>query len=139
MTENRQSVEQAVPAAWESVLTQMSEEFAAQEATAQMQTMRKMIAFVEARAAACYRLKIDHARRKIATRGAKRVGSLRWLYHFEQADRVLEATQTYLEMLTVLEKPSVQKDLSQEEFTRLVDQLTEECLFVIDNPDIWPS
>ena len=136
MTEN---TKQTIPAAWGSVLTQMCEDYAAQEAAAQVEEMRQMSAFVNARAATCYRLKIEHARSKIAQSGAKRVSSLRWRYQFDAADQVLEATQVYLAILSVLEKPEVQDDLTQEEFHRLVDQLTQECLFVIETPVIWPS
>ena len=138
MTENRQGAEQTVPAAWENALAQMSEEWAAKESAAQVREMQQMSAFVEARAADCYRLKIDHARSRIAEKSAKRAKKLRWWGEFDPADCVLEATQVYLKMLAILDRPDVQDDLSQEGFIRLVDQLTEECLFVIDNPDVWP-
>lgn len=139
MTENHQSVAQTVPAAWERVLAQMSEEYAAKETSAQLQEMRGMIAFVQARTAPCHWLKLDHARRKMADKGAKRVLHLRWINQYEPAERVLEVTMAYMKMLVVLAKPEVQAELTDEEFARLVDQLTEECLFVIDNPDIWPD
>ena len=139
MTENRENVQQAVPAAWESVLAQMSEEFAAKEAAAQVQEMRAMTAFVEARTAPCYRLRLEHARRKIADRGAKQVKALRRAFQFDAMERALEATIVYMKILNVLEKPEVQSELTEEEFARLVDQLTQECLFVIENPDIWPE
>lgn len=139
MTENCQNTQRAMPAAWERVLAQMSEEYAAKEAAAQVEEMRQMSAFVEARAASCYRLKLDHARRKMASKGAKQAIHLRGINRCEPAERVLEATLAYMKMLAILDKPEVQDELSEKEFARLVDQLTEECLFVIDNPGIWPE
>ena len=132
-----ENTKQAIPAAWESVLAQMSEELAANEVGAQIRKMRQMTALVEARAAQCYRLKLEHARRAMANKGAKCVSHLRWINRYEEAECVLEATLVYMKILNVLEKPQVQDELTDEEFGRLVDQLTEECLYVIDNPNVW--
>ena len=139
MTENCQNTQQVIPAAWESVLAQMSEEYTAKIAQAQVQERQQMTAFVQARTAPCYRLKIDHAREKISREGAYWTDTLRWRSIIEPAERVLEATQVYLAMLKILEKPEVQNDLTEEEFYRLVDLMTEECLFVIKNPEVWPT
>ena len=132
-------MQQAVPAAWERVLAQMSGEIAAQDAAAQVQEMREMIGRVKERTASCYRLRLEHARRKIADRGAEQVRALRRAFRFDAMGRALEATIVYMKILNVLETPEMQDELTDEEFARLVDQLTQECLFVIDHPDLWPA